>query len=262
MKKKYISWMLLMLLVSVFSCKTTQTENSDANKTNGNETSTEENQTVKVKFTPQTYEVPQPVNYFPMEGAYLINSFRPLGWSDNGLFAYVIEPADEACGCYFFEIYIQNLKNDKIEWSYKFEKEISETDYNIDSVWAAHDSAFTAKLNEYKIISNKRFHLRNGQLNNKGKNYFFNFSKETKFDDDYQIDWVTASKLELKEENEETPLFSFKETAYEYVLNTGLSGFLHSPYEDRVAFIIWQARWGYEGTPYVVNYKVIGAELP
>ncbi|MCK5536373.1 MAG: hypothetical protein KAI79_06065 [Bacteroidales bacterium] len=263
---KQLTYILaIFVLLSINACKTSQNENNEPQEQVSIEKDTTNNGNgeEKVEFSAQTYAIPDILNYFPIEGPYLITTCRPIGWSEDGMFAYVLEPADEACGCYFLKLHIQNLKSDKIEWSFNYDKEIKNNEITIDSVWKNNDSLFTAKLNEYKIIQNKRFYLKTSNINNKGKNYFFNFKKETEFDDQYQIDWIVSSRLELTEQNDpENSLFSYKETAYEYILNTGLSGYLHSPYEDRVAFVIWQARWGYEGTPYVVNFKIIGTKLP
>src|SRR5688572_4978733 len=46
----------------------------------------------------------------------MTENFYPIGWSRDGKFAYLVEPPDEACGCYFAEIVIVNLKTDKVLW--------------------------------------------------------------------------------------------------------------------------------------------------
>jgi hypothetical protein len=41
-------------------------------------------------------------------------SFYPIGWSRDGNFAYYLEPVDEACGCYFAQLFILDLKTYRI----------------------------------------------------------------------------------------------------------------------------------------------------
>lgn len=40
--------------------------------------------------------------------------FFPIGWSEDGKFAYAIEPEAENCNCYFVEFYIQDLQTNEI----------------------------------------------------------------------------------------------------------------------------------------------------
>ena len=50
---------------------------------------------------------------------FLEDKFYPIGWSKDGKFAYFVEPADEACGCYFGTFVIQDLKTDKVLWQHR-----------------------------------------------------------------------------------------------------------------------------------------------
>src|SRR5690349_14764325 len=49
--------------------------------------------------------------------------FYPIGWSREGKFAYYTEPVDEACGCYFAELVIKDLRTDKELWKFKNDPE-------------------------------------------------------------------------------------------------------------------------------------------
>ena len=83
-----------------------------------------------------SYSAPRPVSvdrfarrtfkqfYGPQEYNRLyVDGFYPIGWSRDGKFAYYIEPVDEACGCYFAELIIQDLRTDKIVWHFKNDPE-------------------------------------------------------------------------------------------------------------------------------------------
>jgi hypothetical protein len=56
-------------------------------------------------------------------GQLLREKFYPIGWSKDGKFAFLVEPPDEACGCYFAHLVIQDLLTDKILWERKYEGE-------------------------------------------------------------------------------------------------------------------------------------------
>lgn len=84
----------------------------------------------------QTYAVPRelPINslvrrtfpsYFNRHNRYqslMTESFFPIGWSKDGKLAYYVEPVDEACGCYFAHLVIQDLRTDKIIWEFKYDQ--------------------------------------------------------------------------------------------------------------------------------------------
>ena len=40
----------------------------------------------------------------------------PIGWTDDGRFVYVSEPPDQACGCYFVDLVIRDLKANNVSW--------------------------------------------------------------------------------------------------------------------------------------------------
>src|SRR5205814_3361425 len=50
-------------------------------------------------------------------------SFYPIGWSKDGKFAYYYEPVDEACGCYFAHLVIQDMRTDKVLWEFKYNQD-------------------------------------------------------------------------------------------------------------------------------------------
>ncbi len=92
------------------------------------------------------------------EGAFLIlGRIFPVGWSPEGLFAYVYEAPDEACGCYFFELIVQDLETDKVAWHYDYDSDKYEFDSpsrfdDLEAIWKAKGQEFAAKLRELGIV--------------------------------------------------------------------------------------------------------------
>src|SRR6187401_1753231 len=107
----------------------------------------------------------------------LPEAFYPTGWSRDGKFAYYIEPPDEACGCYFAELVIQDLRTDKEVWKFKNDPEsrtnakgeILEDDMR--RLWRRNQKLFSSKLREHGIIPLARFVLLGRNFTVGGKTY-------------------------------------------------------------------------------------------
>ncbi len=61
---------------------------------------------------PRELRVP---NLVEKETTLIIGRVYPVGWSPDGLFAYVYEPADEL-RLRFFELIVLDLQSDRIAW--------------------------------------------------------------------------------------------------------------------------------------------------
>lgn len=92
------------------------------------------------------------------EGKLLREKFFPLGWSKDGNFAYLVEPADEACGCYFAHLVIQDLKTDKILWEHKYDGDGNRKE-SLKTYWKKNKKEISAKLAEHRIVAQKQFEI-------------------------------------------------------------------------------------------------------
>lgn len=213
-----------------------------------------------VTFEKQTYTIPTAIAYHSFEKDYLSDALRLIGWSEDGIIAYVAEPADEACGCYFFSFVIQDLNSDKELYRWDFND--NGAGMNLDSVWFKNKDLFTSKLNEYHIYQEQHGDLENGELLNKGKKYKIKFSTTTEVDKDLGLDLIREVKIEVDrlDPNPEN-LLKLSEKYYDYTLNAGLSGYLKSPFEDRLAIVFWYMNMGYEGPPHKVTFRITGCSL-
>ena len=124
------------------------------------------------------YSIPRPVSfesfsrrtfkqfYGPEEyKTVLVAGFYPIGWSRDGQFAYYLEPVDEECGCYFAELIIQDLRNDKILYNFKNDpesriaKDGSPLPDDRHKLWRRDQRIFASKLRQYGIVQTARFSL-------------------------------------------------------------------------------------------------------
>ncbi|MEK7724504.1 MAG: hypothetical protein AAB336_09170 [Acidobacteriota bacterium] len=188
--------------------------------------------------------------------------FYPIGWSKDGKFAYYLEPPDEACGCYFGEIYIVDLKTDKILWTKKYEGDMEKPE-DLKSYWKKSRKLISQKLNQYKIQTGKNFTLTALPLNFGGEAIKVDYISDVKLTDDaYSSIGDIAVKLVSAKRGEKTIFKKHYEGENNAgVLDSQLGGVLRSPFESRVAVIRVDTQRGWEGPPHVTKISVIGADL-
>ncbi|HRH42779.1 MAG TPA: hypothetical protein PKY82_14210 [Pyrinomonadaceae bacterium] len=188
--------------------------------------------------------------------------FYPLGWSKDGKFAYYLEPPDEACGCYFGEIYIVDLKTDKILWSKKYEGQMDKPE-DLKSTWKKFQKLFSQKLNQYGIVAAKNFTLLGENFEANGDSFKIDYFADVNLDEDpYNSKGSIAVKMVSATKGKKT-LYqkTFKGENNAGILASSLGGVLKSPFESRVAVIRVDTQRGWEGPPHVTKISVVGADL-
>lgn len=199
----------------------------------------------------------------------ITEAFYPIGWSRDGKFAYYVEPVDEACGCYFAELRIQDLRTDEIVWQFKNDPESrvgadgSPIDDDINKLWRRNQKLFNAKLNEHKIVAAK-FVLLGRDFMSAGKRYTTKLTTRTEFDEDFGLDRVRSVKLDLTAAtlgNKTIFAAEDKDEKFLSPLATGIVGALKSPFENRAAIVMVNVQRGWEGPPHTVDVRLIGADL-
>lgn len=200
----------------------------------------------------------------------LYEAFYPIGWSKDGKFAYFTEPADEACGCYFANLIIQDMRTDKIVWSdiYNGDAERQTNDmaetFTINTYWKKNQEKFSRKLAQYGIIAQKDFTLNYSSL--KSRNDVFtpmlevaNMKNES---DDFTIGGdVTLNMKSNKKGSKILYKKVFQPKEYSGFQGAEIGGILKSPYESRVAVIVVESYRGYEGPPSITRKKIVGSDL-
>lgn len=240
-----------------------------------------------VSFAQNNYAVPRAVNldaivrrsftkYYvrPYPGAMrqqlYTDGFYPIGWSRDGKFAYYIEPVDEACGCYFGELIIQDLRTDNILWHFKNDPQSRVDDKgapiedDIRKLWKRNEKMFVDKLREHKIDQFARFALMPATFRSAGKAYAAKVVA-VKANDDDGLNRVRRLTLELGSPTlGKKSLFTSDYKADEMwvsPLDATVAGVLKSPFENRVAVVMIKVQRGYEGPPHTVEAQIAGADL-
>ena len=199
-------------------------------------------------------------------GAQILDAvFYPLGWSEDGRFAYAIEPPDEAVGSYFLNVYIQDLVTDKIIWEDKYQS-VPEATTGIQSFaayWQANQSKMDAQLKKHGIKQVNDSVLFAGSISNNDDRLDYVVKKKLKGQPDfgnlamvteYQV-MVTSDNLGSKTVHKE----QYKKPIS--VLDVDVLGYLRGEDKRRVALLIAGVRRGYEGPPHTSWFKVVGTNL-
>lgn len=192
----------------------------------------------------------------------LVEKFHPIGWSKDGKFAYLLEPADEACGCYFAKVVIQDLRSDKILWQYDYEGDSEKTE-SINTFWRAHAKMISEKLSAHDIVAVRRFAFSGTRINFSGDLLIpkLKIKKDKESNAFGQISNVT---LELRSQRKGTKTVYEKHYPlddYGALLDAEVLGFLQSPFEARGALIVIEVQRGWEGPPHITLTRVAGTSL-
>lgn len=195
---------------------------------------------------------------------FITASFYPIGWSRDGKFAYYWEPADEACGCYFAEIVIQDLKTDKVIWKeeydYAVEPKIPET---IDTVWPKLQKHYSARLQRYGIEPMKSsFELVHPEISLDGDvlmpkiNVDINTEVFPEVEGSITVEMVSRN---LGSKTLSRKIYRRKDV--NVIRGAEIGGSLVSPFEKRAAVIVVEEHRGYEGPPNITKIRIVGSTL-
>jgi hypothetical protein len=200
----------------------------------------------------------------------LVAGFYPIGWSSDGKFAYYVEPVDEECGCYFAELIIQDLKNDKILYNFKNDpnarvgKDGSPLSDDLRKLWRRNQRTFAAKLRQYGIVQTARFSLLRSTFTVGGNSYATKLTRVTEKGGDYD-ERTRKLTLDLLSPTLGTKTLyteSFKsDDDYSAPLDAAVGGVFKSPFGNRVAVVVIKVQRGWEGPPHVTDFQIAGGDL-
>lgn len=200
----------------------------------------------------------------------LTESFYPIGWSKDGKFAYYTEPADEACGCYFAKLVIQDMRTDKILWEYSYNGE-ENAEETISSHWYGKKQEFVRKLKRFGIRQQNDFALLFPNFEHKGDTFEprldSEIHKDVEFTDgagEFYVGTKGSLKLSMYSARKGSKIIYRKRllpVQYERIQDAEVSGVLKSPFESRVAVILVELHRGYEGPPHKTSIRVVGSNL-
>lgn len=205
---------------------------------------------------------PTPTEYDP---TYILTaSIYPIGWSADGKFAYVVEPPDEDCGCYFADLIIQDMVGDKIVWKDEYRSESLEEgrEENLDTHWAKKQAEFSAKLREHNIVQQTEFKLVHPSLKFERDTLTPSIDVRIKHDNDLEVIGTVTLRMRSRKRGTKVVMRDvYQKGEVSGFRRAMIAGMLKSPFEDRVAIIVAEEYRGWEGPPNITGIKVVGSTL-
>ena len=243
---------IISFILTLVSCG--GASNNEENETNDTSLATTENNIENQEFT-----LPEELAYTSSRHGFNYDKFHPIGWSKDGKFAYIIEPADEGSGFYLFDIMIVDIVNDKLIWSWKPEES---EEGSLQSTWKENYDLFAKHLNEAEIKQTKDFKLEPTNISYKGNDYELVMETSTEVDQDYGVDLIKGIEISLQsKELGIKQIFSQKIDSRDYILSAYIPGYLMSQHDDRIIVICQKERIGAGGPPNIVFFEIIGSDL-
>lgn len=194
-------------------------------------------------------------------GSLLRETFYPIGWSKDGKFAYLTEPVDEGCDCYFADLIIQDLRTDKILWKRSHTSENGGAD-TLRKYWAKNRKEFSRKLAQYGIAAQKRFALLDSAFDYQKDRLTPEIENNTNTEDEFAVTGNIIVRLISQQRGGKTIYErKFDPKKYEGFLDAEISGSLPSPFEPRAAIIIVETYRGWEGLPRITQIRIVGTSL-
>ncbi len=251
------SFIFIFIIVSLTHCKSDDNGNSDTN----NSSNIDEEIIEYTDFKTQTYKIPEKSLYIKEKSEFLYDYFYPIGWSVDGKFAYIYEPADEATGFYFFVFEIKDFNTGKIVWKYEIGPEDEIEEGSLKKTWDTNTEKFVSVLNENKIIQNKKFEILQFPIIKDKKTY--NLKEDIKYskgDAGFAIDYVSSVELYLNNNEKKYKIYN-EILSGDFALNIYSAGYYKSPFNNMSAIVLITEMRGYEGPPNVLRINPIACNL-
>ncbi len=245
MKSRFLNIILITIILLSFGCK--------------NDNKGKESQDTKSELESADYFFPPEVFYFQNRSDYLVDKFFPIGWSEDGNFAYITEPVAEGLGNYVFEIVIMNVISGDTLWYWH-----SPYDQNLvrEEVWKDNYDLFKTMLNQYHIVQMKEPQLLSPYFNYQGDDYTVELRTDFRKLPGYGFEGVGHTRVILRSPQKGVKIVYDKQLSRKsIIINQTVAGVILSPLNDKIAIILQQERPGYEGPPNVVTFQIIGTNL-
>ena len=256
---KIKKWFVIHLFIgsAVLSCQ------KPVNKVESEVETSKKVETMKEKFTIGKYKV------------------TPLGWSEEGNFAYFLYyDIGDLCGyCPVFAFKVQSIVSDKILYSKEFDalkEESEQSEYSLSEIEKSNRALIDTQLKKYHIQTKKSFSMESGDFEHSGKSYSIELKqKEGTFEGSAMgndISQKIISSLQVILEKKEPGKPGVQKTVFKHSEKEGDSshmigaqymGYFQSPYEGRIVILL-KTNWMsccFEGTSETEGVQLIGAHL-
>ena len=175
----------------------------------------------------------------------------PLGWSEEGKFAWICKQSNEAADECAWRVTIQDMTSNKILTAEKFMMPDDPAN-DIAQLWDAHGKAITAMLDKHAVKRTPQamdhLPLVLGKL--RGSVFLPVTETVTGKHKDLQFTGVKSYRIFKSSEDRKAPLFERKYEDYLFPFSVAIGGCFVSPDEAHVAVVVTSCWRGWEGAPH------------
>lgn len=189
----------------------------------------------------------------------------PLGWSEDGKFAYLIERTNEAVNNFTLTLFVQDMNTNRVlaEKTFKASEQkgyTEEIQHTVQSVWTAQADAFNALFETHQVRrANATQFYPGATVSLAGKPFQIAREAKTAKQELFDVDVLTQSTLYLSDANgNRKEVNSHKFGKYDMVLAAKAIGHFRSLDNRHIAIVDAWERRGYEGPPNVLKINIVG----
>lgn len=206
----------------------------------------------------QVYFPPKEFVYIS-DSSYLYDKFYPIGWSKDGKFAYITEPADEATGFYFWDLCIISPDSGKMIYLKENTIEDEKFDRTIDGLFKLKKDSIELILKTFKIEQQTFSNFNDTLIGVNTPNRYLLGKKACMLRSPLDfMDVITSYDIMLFSGDEKSRTVFSKDIPNSYDIEMDVCGSFSSKDKKFNAIVYYLIQRGYEGPPHVARIKLLG----
>jgi len=184
-----------------------------------------------------------------------------IGWSADGKLAYLNEPGDEACGCYFMDLYVRDAVQNKELYHYHFSNEGQDegerSDDDLATIWKRRGQVFTDSLNYYGIIPGNFTAGRGDSYETDSGKIHAALYLQITDNKDFGMSTIPEYRVLMERRTSAIPVYvSTEEEQNKPLLHVVSDAVISEPSGHYAAVLIAREYRGWEGPPNTWRYEV------
>ncbi len=260
---------LILLTVGILSCQHSASDTDAQNSTDGTVTAMQTNsekaasmQTMKatahtpvsINELPAVLDIPKPIKLCQNEYGCSNQKIYPIGWAEDGKFAYCFEHPRSASDVFTLEFKILDLNTGEVVDGANY-KGPSSMDFN--QLWENKKTDFQEAFDQYGIKIFGDFIVEGFPMKRQNTSISCTVENAAKMNDYAGVNVVEKTVVSMGAKQ----IFSTEYGKYDLVLDTEVLGYIKSPLDKHIVVIYASEKRGFEGPPNELKYTFIGATL-
>ncbi|MEZ4988576.1 MAG: hypothetical protein R2795_26735 [Saprospiraceae bacterium] len=191
----------------------------------------------------------------------------PLGWSEDGKFAYLLAPPNEAVNDYRLTFVIQDMTTNRLLVEQLFKASNApdfreDHNYDFSNVWRTQQPQWEQLLNDHDIQKQVGTgFVKDHQYASNDTTFYVNITNEAAFDEMWGQSFLKRLTMEWVSKAEKKRIATHSFGRYDHVLAAQVIGFFRSPTDTHIAVLIGLEKRGYEGPPNVLALYLAGGAV-